>query len=1311
MNKERRSKKEEQSTSKDELQSIIKNLAKTTADLSKSKTLLRCLFESVPDATLLVNPDGLIVHADKPASALFGYNRKELLGKRIEMLIPEGFRYRHTRHRSTYTTHPQTGKMGAGLQVSGLRKDGSEFPVDVFVTPVPTEEGNYVMSHVHDLSESAWTDAEVEAPETIAQVINVSQDLESTVEAYACRQAGVAELGQRALAGIDLSTLMDEAVALVARILHVEYSKVLELMPGEDTLLLRAGVGWKKGYVGRKKVKAKRNSQAGYTLLSTEPVIVEDLRTETRFSSPGLLTEHGVVSGVSVIINNRERMFGVLGAHTTEHRTFTKDDITFLQAVANVLAQALGRKQAEKALRESEEKFRSQYKSIPVPTYTWQKVGEDFRLVQYNDAAISSTRGRVADFLGMKASEMYPDRPDVLEDLSRCFREKTVVKREMEYVLRATGETGLFKANYVFVPPDMVMVHAEDITEHHRAETLLQESEARFRQLANAVPALVWTTAPDGAATYFNDRWVKYTGLTTEQSLGDGWFQVVHPDDQARCLKVWNTSLLNGIPFEMEERYRHASGQYRWILARAEPVRDSAGNITMWFGISTDIEDKKQTENALKEREHAYRTLSENLPGIVYRVFIQENNRMQFFNRTSEAVTGYTPDELLSGETCSLDPLIVPEDRPKVISIVKTAIEQKQTFFLEYRLQHKDGSIRYLLEQGTPIFGAEGQPQFIDGVIFDITERKQAEEALRESNTRVINILESITEAFFALNRREEFTYVNQEAERVLRRSKAELLGKNIWEAFPPAVNTTFQKQYRKAMTEKVSVEYREYYAPFNAWFEVHAYPSEDGLSVYFMDITERKKTEEALYAQAQIMGQIHDSVVATDLDGYVTSWNKGAERLTGYSSKEALGKHISFIYAEDQHDFLQMQVIKPLKEKGNHEVEVRMRRKFGDDIVAHLSLSLLKDTQGTVTGMIGYSMDITERKRAEQALQESEAQYRDLVESLAEGIFIEQKGQLVYVNSAGLRLLERTDLSELKGYTLRDLFENEPANPIEEFLKINAPAALLESRLIGKQGKARDTELTLIHTSYRGKPATQVVARDITEAKRLRQEAQRMERLVALGEFSATIAHEIRNPLGSIGLNLDNLVRRWEVPGNCGRIFANIEHGMARIQSIINGILDFARPTPPKRLKTNLHHVLAMSLDSLRHELENTGIEIVKNYQADHPEVLVDADQIMQVFVNLFSNAKDAMGGGGQLTINTLSDETSIKVEVVDSGKGIPPEELEHIFDPFFTTKKTGIGLGMAVVSRILQEHHAKIFVESEIDVGTKFTIYFPFG
>jgi len=171
---------------------------------------------------------------------------------------------------------------------------------------------------------------------------------EEELGAYAQKQAAVVEIGRMALTGGELKDLFAEAVSLVARTLGVEYCNVLELLPDGDVFILRAGVGWKEQYpLGQATISAGKEFQAGFTLLSDETVVVEDLRTETRFSGAPLLLEHGVVSGMSVIIRGRERPYGVLGAHTTSVRRFATDDVNFLVAVANVLAEAIGRKRAE----------------------------------------------------------------------------------------------------------------------------------------------------------------------------------------------------------------------------------------------------------------------------------------------------------------------------------------------------------------------------------------------------------------------------------------------------------------------------------------------------------------------------------------------------------------------------------------------------------------------------------------------------------------------------------------------------------------------------------------------------------------------------------------------------------------------------------------------------------------------------------------------------------------------------------------------------------------------------------------------------
>lgn len=165
-------------------------------------------------------------------------------------------------------------------------------------------------------------------------------------------QSIVATLGQKVLENMSIDDLIAEVVAGVSRALDTEYVKVLELMPDDKQFLLRAGIGWKEGYVGHTMVGTGIESQAGFTLTAKKPVVVEDVTTETRFNAPPLLTEHGVISGLSVIIQGHERPFGVLGAHTVHKRSFTEEDVNFIQSVANILSEAIDKRRNEQLIAE-----------------------------------------------------------------------------------------------------------------------------------------------------------------------------------------------------------------------------------------------------------------------------------------------------------------------------------------------------------------------------------------------------------------------------------------------------------------------------------------------------------------------------------------------------------------------------------------------------------------------------------------------------------------------------------------------------------------------------------------------------------------------------------------------------------------------------------------------------------------------------------------------------------------------------------------------------------------------------------------------
>jgi PAS domain S-box-containing protein len=243
------------------------------------------------------------------------------------------------------------------------------------------------------------------------------------------QQAAVAELSQRALTGIDLSLLLNDVVTLVAKTLDVEYSMILELLPDRDALLLRAGVGWREESVGRATLTANVGSHAGYTLLSSEPVIVKDLRTETRFRAPPLLRDHGVMSGMSVTIRRHDRPFGVLGAYTTRRRTFHRDDVRFLQTVANMLAEAI----IEEALWEREELYRRLIETSP-DAITLTDSSANIIMVSQQAVALYGCDGP-EDMIGRSAFDFIAeeDRPRAVENTRKTL--ETGAVRSIEYTL------------------------------------------------------------------------------------------------------------------------------------------------------------------------------------------------------------------------------------------------------------------------------------------------------------------------------------------------------------------------------------------------------------------------------------------------------------------------------------------------------------------------------------------------------------------------------------------------------------------------------------------------------------------------------------------------------------------------------------------------------------------------------------------------------------------------------------------------------------------------------------------------------------
>jgi PAS domain S-box-containing protein len=242
-------------------------------------------------------------------------------------------------------------------------------------------------------------------------------------------------------------------------------------------------------------------------------------------------------------------------------------------------------------------------------------------------------------------------------------------------------------------------------------------------------------------------------------------------------------------------------------------------------------------------------------------------------------------------------------------------------------------------------------------------------------------------------------------------------------------------------------------------------------------------------------------------------------------------------------------------------------------------------------------------------------------------------------------------------------------------------------------------------------------IIRDVTEVKALQEQGKRIERLSAMGEMAVELAHEIRNPLGSIELFASLLVR--DLSGELRRWAENIRIGIRSLNTIVSNMLQFASPVPPAFSRVNLHEVIQEVLKFTEAIMQQRQVRVEANLEAESPVISGDHELLKQVMLNLIFNAMKAMPSRGSLTIATRnirpgpgsSHPECLELQIRDTGIGIPSENLNRIFDPFFTTNKNGTGLGLSVVHQIVERHSGHIRVSSQVNCGTTFTILFGDG
>jgi PAS domain S-box-containing protein len=446
------------------------------------------------------------------------------------------------------------------------------------------------------------------------------------------------------------------------------------------------------------------------------------------------------------------------------------------------------------------------------------------------------------------------------------------------------------------------------------------------------------------------------------------------------------------------------------IAAEPEAYQDSLKNliaertnnlISTNERLRREIGDRKWAEQALQESEQRFRSLIENAIDII--AILDERGIFRYCSPSTERVLGYKLKDVVGHPATDF---VHPEDTTLILQVLQEAIQNPQTSqpSAEYRVRHRDGSWCSFEAVATSLLDDPA----IRGVVInchDITERKQAEGALLMANRQIVNILESITDAFMSLDTQWHFTYLNQRAAQIFQRSQEELLGQELWEAFPEIIGSTFEREYHRALEQQESITFEEFYPFLNTWFEVRIFPSVEGLSIFLLDITDRRESQAELLEMSTALGNAVEGIARLDVNGRYIALNRAYAIALGYQQQEMIGMSWQLTFHPE--DLAGLEVARQIMlAEGKAEAEARALRKDGSTFYNEVVMVAAYDWHDRLMGYHCFTKDITERKQAEEALLQ-QAERERLMGAIARRIR----------NSLDLKEILNTTVSEIRRF------------------------------------------------------------------------------------------------------------------------------------------------------------------------------------------------------------------------------------------------------------------------------------------------------
>ncbi len=902
-----------------------------------------------------------------------------------------------------------------------------------------------------------------------------------------------------------------------------------------------------------------------------------------------------------------------------------------------------------------------------------------------------------------------------------------------------------------------------------RAEA--EAAEQRVLRMLESISDAFVALDRAGRYTYVNHWAEELLSHSREELLGRTPLEVFPSFAGSRSEAHFRQALVEQRAVHFEQKV--PTGE-TWVEVHAYPSEEG---LAVYF---RDITERKRTEARLRLFESMVVNAFDGL--VVLEPEPQEGHgtrRVLYANEAFSRMTGYSQEELLNAETLLL---VGPETEVDAIKRMRASLARREPCREELLTYRKDGSTFWTESTLVPVKDEEGRLSHWVSVVREVTQRKQSEEtALRlaregaarseaeAARARIEAILESITDVFFALDRERRFTFANRRAAEVFQRPREQLLCQRLEDVLPGGEETGLARGVRGVLAGGEASECEMYLAPLEAWFECHASPSSEGVSVYLREVTARKRAEEASRRLTSIIEATPDFVGSTDAQGRGRYLNRAGRRMVGLSEEQSADDWcIASAYPTWAARRLLAEGVPTALREGVWTGEMALLTPDGRELPVSQVLLAHRQAEGTLEMLSTIIRDISDRKRAEEAQQFLSESGRVLVAALEYEATLQSLARLVVP-----RLADYCVVGMLEGDEMRRvaMVHRDPRR--ESLLRQLGTVQRRKYTVVGVQSVMRTGEpelvaevseawlraasedeahfATLRQLVPRSIMNVPLVARgrtlgaitfaccedsgrrygpaDLTLAEglagraaltidnaRLYRQSQQATR--ARDEVLAVVSHDLRNPLNVISLGATFLLKHlppgeetasWRKQGELIRRSAD------RAVRLIQDLLDVAKVESGRlsleREALAVGGLLDEAIELHRPLAEAHGLRLEREEEPGLPAVWADRVRVLQVFSNLIGNALRFTPEGGRVTVRARREGARVAFHVIDTGKGIAPEHLPHLFDRYWQVKRSreGAGLGLPIAKGLVEAHGGQIRVESEPGRGSTFFFTLP--